>query len=47
MKEIDERIERAERMRAMLERLLRCRCETLGECVQSRKDAMVNATRAD
>jgi MerR family redox-sensitive transcriptional activator SoxR len=43
MKEIEERIERAERMRDVLERLLRCRCETLGQCVQSRKDAMLLA----
>jgi len=40
MKEIEARIERAERMRDVLERLLRCRCETLGQCVRSRKEAM-------
>ena len=34
--EVNARIERAERMRELLERLLRCRCETLGECVRGR-----------
>lgn len=34
--EVNARIERAERMRELLERLLRCRCETLGECVRRR-----------
>jgi hypothetical protein len=30
------RIERAQRMRDLLERLLRCECETLGQCVRKR-----------
>jgi MerR family transcriptional regulator, redox-sensitive transcriptional activator SoxR len=34
--EIRARIERAERMRDLLERLSRCRCETLGDCVRKR-----------
>jgi MerR family transcriptional regulator, redox-sensitive transcriptional activator SoxR len=34
--DVTARIESAERMRELLERLLRCRCETLGECVRPR-----------
>jgi MerR family transcriptional regulator, redox-sensitive transcriptional activator SoxR len=34
------RIERAERMRDLLERLMRCQCSTLGECVRWRRAAM-------
>lgn len=34
--EVRTRIDRAERMRDLLERLLRCRCETLGDCVRKR-----------
>lgn len=34
--EVVDRIERAERMKELLERLLGCRCETLGQCVQKR-----------
>jgi MerR family redox-sensitive transcriptional activator SoxR len=34
--DVAERIERAQRMKELLERLLRCRCETLGQCVQKR-----------
>jgi MerR family redox-sensitive transcriptional activator SoxR len=34
--DVAERIERAQRMKDLLERLLRCRCETLGQCVQKR-----------
>jgi MerR family redox-sensitive transcriptional activator SoxR len=34
--EVHDRIERAQRMKELLERLLRCRCETLGQCVQKR-----------
>jgi len=34
--EVRGRIERAERMRDLLERLTRCRCETLGDCVRKR-----------
>jgi len=40
IEEMTARIERAERMRAVLERLSRCRCETLGECVRARADAL-------
>ena len=41
--EVAARIERAERMRALLERLARCRCQTLDECVRSRKAAVAAA----
>jgi MerR family redox-sensitive transcriptional activator SoxR len=34
--EVVDRIERAQRMKELLERLLRCRCQTLGQCVQKR-----------
>lgn len=34
--DVIERIEHAQRMKELLERLMRCRCETLGECVQKR-----------
>ena len=34
--DVTARIERAERMRELLERLLRCRCATLGDCVRPR-----------
>jgi MerR family redox-sensitive transcriptional activator SoxR len=34
--EVVDRIGRAHRMKDLLERLLRCRCETLGECLQKR-----------
>lgn len=34
--DVTARIARAERMRDLLERLLRCRCETLGDCVRPR-----------
>jgi MerR family transcriptional regulator, redox-sensitive transcriptional activator SoxR len=40
--EINARIERAERMRALLERLLRCRCDTLGQCVRGRVAALAD-----
>jgi MerR family transcriptional regulator, redox-sensitive transcriptional activator SoxR len=43
LEEITQRIERAERMREVLERLLRCQCESLGHCVRSRKAAMALA----
>jgi MerR family redox-sensitive transcriptional activator SoxR len=36
LEEITARIERAERMRDLLERLLHCECETLGQCVRRR-----------
>lgn len=38
--DVRERIERARRMEALLERLLQCRCDTLGECVRARTDAL-------
>jgi MerR family redox-sensitive transcriptional activator SoxR len=41
--EVAQRIERAERMRALLERLMRCQCHTLGECARSRKAALTAA----
>jgi MerR family transcriptional regulator, redox-sensitive transcriptional activator SoxR len=44
--EITQRIERAERMRDVLERLLRCQCDSLGQCVWSRKAAMALAATA-
>ena len=34
--DVVDRIERAQRMKELLERLLRCRCETFGQCVQKR-----------
>ncbi|MGH7621648.1 MAG: hypothetical protein ACREMU_04860, partial [Gemmatimonadaceae bacterium] len=36
LEEVTMRIESAERMRELLERLLRCRCEMLGDCVRPR-----------
>jgi Predicted transcriptional regulators len=46
IEEITKRIERAERMRVVLERLVRCQCESLGQCVRSRKVAMALAATA-
>ena len=42
--EIAVRIARAERMRGVLQRLMRCECRTLGECVRARRTAMETAT---
>ena len=42
--DVTERIERAQRMKLLLERLVRCRCETLSECVRSKADALRRAT---
>lgn len=42
--EIAERIARAEQMRDLLERLLHCQCETLGQCVRRRTAAMLDET---
>jgi MerR family redox-sensitive transcriptional activator SoxR len=41
--DVAQRIEQAERMKRLLERLLQCRCETLEQCVQSRSDALRTA----
>jgi MerR family transcriptional regulator, redox-sensitive transcriptional activator SoxR len=43
--EIAVRLERAERMRDVLQRLMRCECRTLGECARSRRAAMETAAR--
>jgi MerR family transcriptional regulator, redox-sensitive transcriptional activator SoxR len=43
LEEITRRIDRAQRMREVLERLLRCQCDSLGQCVRSRKAAMALA----
>ena len=39
--EIAARIERAEQMRELLQRLMRCQCETLGQCVRRRTAIML------
>ena len=39
--DVTERIERAQRMKTLLERLLRCKCQTLGECVRTRTEALM------
>jgi len=41
--DVTERIERARAMKDILERLLRCKCQTLGQCVRARTDAMASA----
>lgn len=41
--DVRRRIEQAERMKQLLERLLQCRCETLEECVQARSAALRRA----
>lgn len=41
--DVTERIDRAEKMKAILERLLRCKCQTLGQCVRSRTEALRTA----
>lgn len=38
--DVNARIERAEQMRVVLEKLLRCKCRTLGECVRARAEAL-------
>lgn len=38
--DLTERIERAQRMKRILERLVQCRCQTLGECVKARTEAL-------
>jgi DNA-binding transcriptional MerR regulator len=44
--ELTQRIERAEQMRGLLERLMRCRCLTLDDCARSRKAALAKAKLA-
>lgn len=41
--DVTRRIEEAERMKRLLERLLQCRCDTLEECVRSRSEALRTA----
>lgn len=41
--DVEERIERARTMKQVLERLLRCKCETLGQCVRARTEALAAA----
>ena len=38
--DVEERIEKAQRMKALLERLLHCRCTTLDQCVRTRTEAL-------
>lgn len=38
--DVEARIEKAQRMKALLERLLQCRCETLDQCVRTRTEAL-------
>ena len=45
--DVARRIEQAERMKGLLERLLHCRCETLDQCVQSRSAALRTAAIPD
>lgn len=41
--DVRRRIEQAERMKQLLERLLQCRCETLEQCVHARAAALRRA----
>lgn len=41
--DVTQRIERAQRMERLLERLVQCRCDTLTECVRSKADALRQA----
>lgn len=41
--DVTERIRKAERMKALLERLLQCKCETLDQCVRTRVEAFRTA----
>ena len=47
--DVTQRIERAQRMKEILELLVQCECQTLGQCVKARTDALsaasVSATR--
>lgn len=45
LREVEQRIERAGQMRELLQRLLRCQCETLGQCVKGRRAAMLGDQR--
>jgi MerR family transcriptional regulator, redox-sensitive transcriptional activator SoxR len=45
--DIARRIEQAERMKRLLERLSQCRCQTLDECVRSRSEALRTADLPD
>jgi MerR family transcriptional regulator, redox-sensitive transcriptional activator SoxR len=38
--DVTERIQKAQRMKALLERLLQCRCDTLDQCVRTRAEAL-------
>jgi MerR family redox-sensitive transcriptional activator SoxR len=46
LEEIAIRIARAERMRELLQRLMRCQCQNFGDCVRSRRAAMAVARRS-
>jgi hypothetical protein len=37
--DVEKRIENAQRMKALLERVPQCRCETLEQCVRTRTEA--------
>ena len=41
--DIEQRLDRAQRMKEVLQRLLRCKCETLSECVKVRTEALIAA----
>ena len=43
--EVVERIEQAQRMKQLLERLMHCQCETLGQCVRPRLLQLDRAVR--
>ena len=45
--DVTRRIQQAERMQRLLERLLECRCETLDQCVQMRSSALRRANLED
>lgn len=47
LEEMIARIERAQRMRDLLERLLRCECETLGQCVRGRVAKLAREASAE
>jgi hypothetical protein len=41
--DVDARIARAQAMKSLLQQLLRCRCETLGQCVAKRVTKLLDA----